>query len=159
MQARIIQKLKHESQIYTHIVDYITSDGWRLSTRGYTERGYWINIRSYRVVITYIETRHRMVSIWLNIYYHSSCPNPFALMRGKVNGRQLQNPNALRRMLTPRIFEGKARVLNVIPGDRRYQIEFDVRGWRYTTSSSRRSVPNSSGWNTIYSAGCSLEQE
>jgi len=54
-------------------------------------------------------------------------------MRGKVNGRQLQNPNALRRMLTPRIFEGKARVLNVIPGDRRYQIEFDVRGWRYTT--------------------------
>ena len=54
-------------------------------------------------------------------------------MRGQVNGLELQNPNAISRLLSsPHVFEGRARILNVTPGDGSYQVEFDGRGWRYT---------------------------
>ena len=73
-----------------------------------------------------------------------SCPNPFAVMRGQVNGRQ-SGQNQLTTMLTtPHVFEGRARLIDVTSifdvetEETRYRLEFDVRGWCYTTTIKRR---------------------
>ncbi|KAL5267282.1 hypothetical protein ACHWQZ_G004351 [Mnemiopsis leidyi] len=78
----------------------------------------------------------------MNNWRRCSCPNPFALMRGQVNGRQSgQIPTMLTR---PHDYQGRARILNVTSSfdaeteETRYQLDIDVRGWCYTTTIKRR---------------------